>query len=309
MEPPWLVLDTTRLRPALDIDTDPVDRVRSAEHAHVVPDVPRRPRRAVCEARGWGETPCKRHVSPRNPIRFETTVDTSALAAISPHAATSRAGPIGSSSFPRERRHHPHHCRSHRSTPCPWDNGWYIVQPRPCLRRASGRAAITAACPPPNPRPHSPPAGPTGEEVRDIGWRRSRAVVIRRGNATTQLPHTQCIFGLLSRRRLLYRVARVAARASTTLRHRTVHLAPGPCCAPWSQASVRRWVRERERPEDSARQQEGSLRRHSRLLGAARLLGWPGADQYPSGDRNHRCHRGPDAKRCTPIRHTGSGHD
>ena len=92
MEPPWLVLDTTRLRPALDIDTDPVDRVRSAEHAHVVPDVPRRPRRAVCEARGWGETPCQRHVSPRNPIRFETTVDTPAPAAISPQAATSRAG-------------------------------------------------------------------------------------------------------------------------------------------------------------------------------------------------------------------------
>jgi hypothetical protein len=39
MEPPSLVVDITRLRLALDIDTDPVYRVRS-EHAHVVPDVP-----------------------------------------------------------------------------------------------------------------------------------------------------------------------------------------------------------------------------------------------------------------------------
>ena len=38
-----LVLDTTLCVLALDTDTDPVDRFRSAEHAHVVPDVPPTP--------------------------------------------------------------------------------------------------------------------------------------------------------------------------------------------------------------------------------------------------------------------------
>jgi hypothetical protein len=66
--------------------------VPSAEHGHVVPDVPPTLSRAVCRACGGGERPCQRHVSPHNPIRFETSVDTSALAAISPPAVTSRAG-------------------------------------------------------------------------------------------------------------------------------------------------------------------------------------------------------------------------
>jgi len=61
--------------------------VRSAEHAHVVPDVPPTPRRAVRGAYGWRETPCQRHVSPHNPSRFETTTDIPPPAAISPHAA------------------------------------------------------------------------------------------------------------------------------------------------------------------------------------------------------------------------------
>ena len=74
MEPPSLVLDITRLCPALVVATDLVDRVRSAEHAHVVSDVLWTPRRGVCGACGWGEIPCQRHVSPHNPSRFETTV-------------------------------------------------------------------------------------------------------------------------------------------------------------------------------------------------------------------------------------------
>ena len=74
MEPPSLVLDITRLCPALVAATDLVDRVRSAEHAHVVPDVLWTPRRGVCGACGWGEVPCQRQVSPHNPSRFETTV-------------------------------------------------------------------------------------------------------------------------------------------------------------------------------------------------------------------------------------------
>lgn len=38
MEPPsLLVADTTSASP-LDIETDPVDRVKSAEHGHVVPE-------------------------------------------------------------------------------------------------------------------------------------------------------------------------------------------------------------------------------------------------------------------------------
>jgi hypothetical protein len=60
--------------------------VRSAEHAHVVPDVPPTPRRAVRGAYGWRETPCQRHVSPHNPSRFETTTDIPPPAAISPHS-------------------------------------------------------------------------------------------------------------------------------------------------------------------------------------------------------------------------------
>jgi len=77
---------TPRLRPRSRHRYRPGRPVRSAEHAHVVPDVPPALRRAVCGACGGGEAPCQRHVSPRNPSRFETTVDTSALAVSSPHA-------------------------------------------------------------------------------------------------------------------------------------------------------------------------------------------------------------------------------
>jgi hypothetical protein len=53
--------------------------------------------------------PCRRHVSPRNPIRFETTVDTPPPAAISPHATTSQAGPNPDRHHVRvQRRRHPH---------------------------------------------------------------------------------------------------------------------------------------------------------------------------------------------------------
>ena len=90
MEPPSLVVGITRLCPALVVATDPGDRVRSAEHAHVVPDVQWTPRKPVCGAYGWGEMPCQRHVAARNPSRFETTVGMPPPAAISPHAA----GPI-----------------------------------------------------------------------------------------------------------------------------------------------------------------------------------------------------------------------
>jgi len=92
MEPLSLqVLDTTSA-PRTRRRYRPGRPVTSAEHGNVVPDVPPTPRRAACGACGGGETPCQRHVSPHNPTRFETTVDTPAPAAISPQAATSRAG-------------------------------------------------------------------------------------------------------------------------------------------------------------------------------------------------------------------------
>jgi len=50
--------------------------VPSAEHGHVVPDVPLTLSRAVCGVCSGGERPCQRHVAPHNPSRFETTVDT-----------------------------------------------------------------------------------------------------------------------------------------------------------------------------------------------------------------------------------------
>jgi len=62
--------------------------VPSAEHGNVVPDVPPTLSRAGCGACGGGERPCQRHVSPHNPSRFETTVDTPALATTSPHNVT-----------------------------------------------------------------------------------------------------------------------------------------------------------------------------------------------------------------------------
>jgi len=172
--------------------------VPSAEHAHVVPDVPPTMRGAVCEACGWGETPCQRHVSPRNPIRFETTVDTSAPAAISPHAAASRAGLNPGR----------HHVRANVDTtgtiasrtarrPCPWDNGWYTVQPRPCRRRPSGRAAITATRPLQIPDPLHPLLGPL---ARRSGTSDGEGHGQKSSGGVTQpphLPHTQCICGCL----------------------------------------------------------------------------------------------------------------
>lgn len=89
---------TSRVCVPLDIDADPLDRVRSAEHAHVVPDVPRTLRRAVGGACGRGETPCQRHVSPRNSIRFESTVAIAiaiAIALASGHLAAPAVGQAG----------------------------------------------------------------------------------------------------------------------------------------------------------------------------------------------------------------------
>ena len=58
--------------------------VRSAEHARVVPDVPPALPRAGSGANGLGETPCQRHVSPHNPDRCKTTVNTPRPAGIRP---------------------------------------------------------------------------------------------------------------------------------------------------------------------------------------------------------------------------------
>ena len=80
-------------------------------------------------------------------------------------------------------------------TPSPRDNDWYIIQPQPCRRHPSGRAAITHL-PPPHPLPHSPPAGPTAGTPAPTPMSRTSSPVIRRGLRTQPLlPHTQCILG------------------------------------------------------------------------------------------------------------------
>ena len=93
-----LVLDTTSAPPSRH-RYRPGRPVPSAEHDNVVPDAPPTLSRGGCGACGGGETPCQRHVSPRNPIRFETTVDTPSPAAASPHAAPK-------SGRPQSGRHH-----------------------------------------------------------------------------------------------------------------------------------------------------------------------------------------------------------
>src|SRR5664280_2585714 len=163
MEPPSLVVDITRLCPALVVDTDPVDRVRSAEHAHVVPDVLWTPRRSVCGAYGWRETPCQRHVSPHNPSRFETTVD---IPRQRPFRRTLRSARPAQTDVPtvvpRRRRWAVRlaagcggcrHSRGHDVDPS--------FCGAICRRRPSGRAAITLT---------SPPAAPSSLTLSTSSW-------------------------------------------------------------------------------------------------------------------------------------------
>jgi len=183
----------------LVVDTTPAPRSRhryrpgrpvpSAEHGNVVPDVPPTPRRAVSGACGWRETPCQRHVSPHNPIRFETTVDTPPPAAISPHAATSQAGPnrvgiMSARSIDTTRTS----SQSHRPTPSPRDNGWYI----PSGALAAGDRWVGQQSPPPAPPNPDPltPAVPTARHRLRLGCPGAFSPVISRGNANNPICHT-----------------------------------------------------------------------------------------------------------------------
>jgi hypothetical protein len=180
----------------LVVDTTPAPRSRhryrpgrpvpSAEHGNVVADVPPTPRRAVSGACGWRETPCQRHVSPHNPIRFETTVDTPPPAAISPHAANSQAGP-------NPGRHHVRanvdttrtSSQSHRPTPSPRDNGWYI----PSGALAAGDRWVGRQSPPPAPVQIPDPFIPCCTHCQTPAqtlMSRTFSPVIRRGNANNR---------------------------------------------------------------------------------------------------------------------------
>ena len=88
MEPPSLVLDTTGLRPALNTDTDPVDRSHQQSTATLSLMSHGR-----CEGQSAGRMVGEKclvngtypHITP---VVFETTVDTPALATTSPHTVT-----------------------------------------------------------------------------------------------------------------------------------------------------------------------------------------------------------------------------
>ena len=157
---PLQVVDTTSA-PRSQHRYRPGRPVRSAEHAHVVPDVPPALRRAVCGACGGGEAPCQRHVSPRNPSRFETSVDTSALAVSSPHAVTSRDGPnrVVIMSARTSTPPAPLASRTARRLLRGTTVGTSFGGGRAAGIRRVGRQSPPPA--PPHPRPHSPPAGPT----------------------------------------------------------------------------------------------------------------------------------------------------
>jgi hypothetical protein len=189
-------LDTTSVPPSRH-RYRPGRPVRSAEHGNVVPDVPATPRRAGCGACGGGKTPCQRHVSPRNPIRFETTVDTPPAADGSPHGATSQAGPNPGRHHVRARRHHPH--QQSIALPDAFASGQRLVHRSAAHlpQTSSGRAPITATsasrslipftlccanCPARASTPMSPEPSRQSSD---------------RGYANNHLPHTQCICGCL----------------------------------------------------------------------------------------------------------------
>jgi len=103
-----LVLDTTLCVPALDTDTDPVDRFRSAEHAHVVPDVPPTPQGQSAKRAGGEKRLVKGtfpHVTPVVSRRPLTRPLQRHFAAGCDESGRPQSG---SSSCPRARRHHPH---------------------------------------------------------------------------------------------------------------------------------------------------------------------------------------------------------
>ena len=108
MEPPSLVLDTTRLRPALDIDTDPVDR--SGQQSTATLSLMSRGRREGQSAeRAVGEKRLVKGTFPHvTPFASRRRLTRPRQSPVRRTLRPAKPGPIGSSSCPRERRRHPH---------------------------------------------------------------------------------------------------------------------------------------------------------------------------------------------------------
>ena len=124
------------------------------------------------------------------PVVSRRPLTTPALATTSPHPVTSRAGLNPGR----------HHVRANvditdtivggnRSTPSPWDNLWYIVQPRPC---AGGRRVRRQSppLPPPSPRHHSTPCSTQSPRPAPAPMSPTFSPVISTGSANNPICHT-----------------------------------------------------------------------------------------------------------------------
>ena len=195
LEPPSLLVGHHACAPLSRYLFRPGRPVRSAEHGHVAPDVPPKPRRAVCGACSGGEMPCQRHVTPHNPIRFETTVDMPRQRSV---RHTLRARSDVPKVVPRRIRRAVWLSALVRVV---WTRADMMSTRRSTtpLPQATvgpgGKSPSARGLPHPSPWPPFASCWPTAGHRLRLRCPGRFSSVIRRGNAKAHLLHTQCIYG------------------------------------------------------------------------------------------------------------------
>jgi hypothetical protein len=184
--------------PALDTDTDPVNRSHQQSTA-TLSLMSHRRREGQSAKRMVGEKRLVKGTFPHiTPVVSRRPLTRPRQPPPRRTLRPARPGPIRSSPCPRERRHHPH--QQPATPPDAFPVGQRLVhRSAAALPQATvGSGSNHPDLPPPNPRPHSPPCSTHCPTPAPTPMSRTFSPVISRGNAKQpHLPHTQCICGCM----------------------------------------------------------------------------------------------------------------